>query len=501
MISLLLSIPLDVIRSRICPFLNILSMCKLDSATLTKEHRTGLLSGFLNGTIVVEKDVTYDKDSTEWLIRRCIGLQNILFPPQSEPADLEYAAPTLSRAVNIDLTGCTKFTNESVQLVLQSCKRNKLKSISFTGCTWLNDQTLQVLADCHAESLKEFLVSECPLITDAGVATSLSRSCGIVEVMLDGCGQVGPLTLAALADRLLATLSIASCPAITDQALVGFLNKCSCEQLTFIDISRNSELTGDSLMAIALHCPALLFLHINHCEAVTDAGRVAVIESCQQLIVLRADMCVLSLNVLNKLSSSLSPRLTVLTMECPDLNEQHVDALTQRCPLLSHLHICDAEGFTDRAMGYIGKRLSKLKILTVDSCPNFTFKGILSIVCGCIRLEALHFFSCPGMCDRALSAIALHCSGLLQLSVVVNEQITDAGVCVLAEHCSQLQCLGLGETLIADAAVQYLIERCPELIGIDLYDREELELPLVDLVRQRGIQVRLLEGILRDEVD
>jgi len=492
MLSLLLSFPEDVIRNSVSSFLDIVTLCKLDSATLSAMHRSNMLRLLLQDVVVTEKDIWYDKSMIEWLRKRGINLQRIRFPRNCDPSDIARIVPVLSKVERIDLTDCVNLTSESVIHMLQECKSATLESVVLQGCPWVEDETLKILADLHGKSIHEFVISDCPLVTDDGAAYFLSTCSAIFVIKWENCESIGAHTMAALNRQfIVATLSITNCPSIPDWSLVWFLQNCNGKQLWYIVLAQLEQITDQSLLAVAQHCLNLRDFHVTECDEVTDIGVCAVIEACQQLSLLRVVACDVSALVMETLSRHASPHLVELLTNSPGLTEKQAQALATRCTRLQELQIYNAESLTDRALQRFGENMHSLKKLTIGQCPDFTCSGVQALVQGCPHLEELHFFRCPYVCDECLRHIAVNCGNLCQLHVTHNSLITDAGISLIAERCKYLQFIGLDATLITEVAVQQLVVACPELQIVSLDDGTALSPELVQLANSRGIAIML----------
>lgn len=494
MIELFVSIPKDVIREKIFPFFDALALVRLDTATLSREHRPSLLSHVLDDSIL-KGETTYSKDMVVWLAKRNIHVQHIAFPRQSTPEDIEIATPALSVADSIDITDCTLLTNECVQAMI--VKSGSLEGIVLDGCGWLNDETLRVIAEqnfylgkCH--------LSNCTQVTDAGVAHLLDK-CMITELQLEGCEQAGPLTMGAMYDIPMDSLNIARCARIADADVVSFLQKNKDCLLEFV-LSDNDQLTDLTLLAIAEHCPTLRELDISYCAGWTDKGLCAVIESCQKLLTFKLDGCDPSPVVLDRLCTRVNPELSTLCLDsCEALTQHHVEALVSRCTKLWDLKLGSSNGVNDRALQCMGENLSGLACITLDSCSNVRLTGIQALVRGCPKLEEIHLFMCPLVCDQCLIEIATHSKGLCWLSVTDNYNLSDKGVYALAQLCATLVRIKFDYTSISDAAIDHLIQCCPLITIVELQGRNVVSESLQRLVKQRGIHIFLEEDSHGDE--
>lgn len=487
MIDLLVLIPREVIRDKIFPFYDVLSLVRLDSATLSQEHRPNMLCHVLHDSVVAG-DTTYNRGMAVWLAKRNIHVQNIQFPKETEPEDLEIATPVMSVADSINLSFCAKLTNECVKTMIS--ESGSLKSIALEECKWLEDDTLLAIAQ-HSYALEQCLLSNCPLVTDAGLACFINK-CTVVDLQLLNCRQVGELSMSALVDNCISSLNISMCPLVTDADVVRFVQSSDDLLCDFI-LSDNDQLTDLSLLAIAEHCPTLRSLDVSHNSRWTDTGLCRVIEACQ-LYAFRADGCELSPTMLERLCTRVNPDLSTLCIDpCAALTEQLLEALVTRCTLMWDLKLSHTDGVNDRTLRCMGENLPSLACITLDSCPNVRLEGLRALVRGCPNLEEIHLLACPLVCDQCLIEIAEHSKGLCWLSLTDNANVTDSGVRALAQLSGTLMRMKLINTSITDDAIEYLVKCCPLITMLELEGRNVVSPSLQRLAEQRGIHM-WLEG-------
>lgn len=116
MLKILLSISRDVVISQIVPFLDLISLTKLDTATMSHEHRSdALVHIFTDVTMSGDEVCTYCKEMINWLSCRKVCISKIRFPRNITDVDLAFSAPAIANAKYIDLTGCNDVTNGGVQ--------------------------------------------------------------------------------------------------------------------------------------------------------------------------------------------------------------------------------------------------------------------------------------------------------------------------------------------------------------------------------------------------
>lgn len=472
--SLFLSILEDVVRDRVSPFLDLLSLVRLDSALLVKEHRPNVLRNFLRNATLTD-EVCYNFAQTEWLIMRGVHVTILRFPPDAVPSDVVFATSILSEALFVDMDNCTNFTNESVQYLLRHCESKSLRGLGCEGCEWLSDETLKVLADHHGHSLNQFFLSECSSVTDAGAAYVLSHSPGICDVQWEGCEQVGVLAMAALVNHSVETFFAVNCPAIPEGCIIAFLERNS-DFLRSVALGQNQHLGDATLLTLARHCPSLETLNINECEGFGNFGLCAVVQSCQKLTELSMDDVNISTVVLECMCTHLSPVLTSLCMAgCAEFGPEHLPAIVQRTPMLREIALGRSAGLNDHALKGIGAHCSNLVSVTIQECDEITFPGIKALTKNNPNLMELNFSMCPNVCDRSLTAIAKFCPVLRQLNVAGNPTITDQGTSAIAKYSAKLESINLGYTYITEKGLVRVMKACRALHTVEFHGRVRVE--------------------------
>jgi len=490
MLSLLFSLPADLIRGQIAPFFDLLSMVKLDSATLSKVHRNTLLRCVLNGATILEC-IQYEKEQFSWFILRGCRVVEVLFPAESEPEDIDHAIPVLCVADTVDLTDCFNLTNACVQRLVTNIEPG-LRVLTLTNCFWLDDKTLQVIADVHGNSIVTFELRRCRLVSDAGAAYYISKCLNIEDVRWDLCDQIGTLAMAAMAEHLCTTLDnlhITSCPAVTEDSLLEFLqgNEDVLMTLTF---HNNGELTDRTLLAIAEHCPSLEELQILDCKHFSDTGYSAVIKSCQCLTTLRLEFTGATTALFDLLGSDLSPDLDCLYLcGCPLLTDDHVAAITARASELRHITLSESDCVTDLSLQSIAANLPDLTHVSIQMCKNVAYPGVEALVRGCPSLVSVNLSMCPKICDACLDVVATHCEDLRFFTATDNKGITDAGV--RSFTCANLEEVDFGYSTVTDSAVKHLIHNNPQLHTVRLEGRGAVSVSLQKLADRRKIALLL----------
>lgn len=232
MLDLLLLFPKDVIRSKITLRLDLISLVRFDAAVTSHEHRQGFLAHVLDGADIAE-DVPYTEKTVRWLVSRGVNVAGMNFPANVQDADIEEALLALSQTGAITLNECANISDKCAQNFFDQCA--SLYSLIIRGCTWLTDDTLRVVADCHPD-LEELRINDAPLVTDAGL-TCIASHCPLLGIVdLEKCIQVGDPFIRKLGSGL-HFLRILDCPQVNEEELLAFIAARGDKLFTFAGLS------------------------------------------------------------------------------------------------------------------------------------------------------------------------------------------------------------------------------------------------------------------------
>eukprot|EP01032_Pedospumella_encystans_P014509 gene14509-16656_t len=402
------------------------------------------------------------------------------FSGHVQDADMEEALLALRQADAISLNECAHISDKCAQNFFDQC--GSLYSLIIRGCTWLTDDTLRVVADCHPD-LEVFRISDAPMITDAGLTYVASHCHGLDIVELEKCILVGDSFIRMLGSLQVPYLNISECPQVSEEALLAFIAETGDKLLTFA-VSFNERITDRTLQALAQYCPHLLNLDVGDCINVTDAGLSALILACEELIVLYVEGCVLSSATLHMLSTTICTNIEkICVTDCLDMRDRHIEQLTSRATLIQELGISGSKHLTNQSLISIGNHLSCLEELRVQDCNNFDYTGFTAVAQGCLQLRILDVAFCEHFDDNSLREIAVHCLHLSELHISYTSGISDIGVGYLAEHSAHLMSIDITSTRVTEKAVTRLVQSCLKLTNIEWRTRESVSDALQQLAQ------------------
>ena len=260
-----------------------------------------------------------------------------------------------------------------------------------------------------------------------------------------------------------------------------------CPLLEELWLSYNSNLTDESVVALAQHCPHLRILdlnsnstHLSHASLVALSQRNLPHEG---LLILRipdipsteeADQCTHTLSRIRQLSST----------ELPE----------QKHFLLQYMTGIKVLKLNDRADNDIVSKLlaqspTELVELRVDSKSAITEANLFALLAASPHLRTLYLRPTKHINDTTVVQVAALCPQLQELTLGIPHKkpmLTDRSVLALSEHCSKLRLLDMREyRQVSASAVLQLVQRCRQLQRL-LAHRTGLDAPTVQALSRIG---------------
>eukprot|EP00899_Mesostigma_viride_P019589 jgi/Mesvir1/27631/Mv07362-RA.1 len=185
--------------------------------------------------------------------------------------------------LRLELFRCPKVTEACLCAVGEGCRR--LEQLRFSALEGgVTDASMRVVArNCtrlHSIAMHRGGFGEAAL-------RALVENCERLEHLeISGADFALENSMAAISRHCtcLRSLSVTSCPMLSDKDLVTALSGRAGARLLDLDLSCNDGIADNALLAVATACPLLHTLDVSECGGVTDAGIRAVARSCQRLV-------------------------------------------------------------------------------------------------------------------------------------------------------------------------------------------------------------------------
>jgi len=171
-----------------------------------------------------------------------------------------------------------KVTDKGLCRVLKAQRGHHLKSLNFSGCKYLTDETVQRILT-KAPELEELDLTRCPQVTEGGIQLVFECLDKLRVLRLYAMAQLNPNGFSSLHKLLhLEELDLCGCR-IEDAAFVSFVEACTPSRLHTLNLTWCPALTDLSLRALTSCCPRLewlsLFGNLNMTEAAIEDMAIA----------------------------------------------------------------------------------------------------------------------------------------------------------------------------------------------------------------------------------
>lgn len=193
---------------------------------------------------------------------------------------------------------------------------------------------------------------------------------------------------------------------VEDMTDALFTESLSKEAIS-VNVNGCSNLTDESIKAIASLCPSLVQLNVGRCTQLTDVSIVAIAAGC--------------------------PSLQELTAwGCENLTDESIKAIAVGCPSLVTLNVHACENLTDASIKAIAAGCPSLTSLDAWGCVDLTDEAIKAIAAGCPSLASLDVERCRKLTDASIKAVGAGCLSLLSLNVSGCEYLTEDFIFTIA---------------------------------------------------------------------
>lgn len=440
------------------PWLDPDSLLHLDTAIVTDNDPLHQLSpstlrsnwlGCLKGTAgtCCVNGLPCSSSWIKWFSLRGVGVTSIrildAFTPQITDESFERAC--LSSLQHIDLSGCSDVSDAGIIAVVTTSPL--LSTIKLTGCENITSKALISISK-NCSQLKLIDLARGPLITSKAIQ-KLVRGCPLLEsIDISGCSCVSAKTVKSIARYLPGLLHITfsmisgRLNSIAEDSVILLAYRCPLLQSIIIE---DSEISDDSLVAIGQRCPQLRNICVS-CTGVTDIGIAALVEGCTLLeSITLVDVNDMTNESVMKIARHCPRMLHIHFHWLQHLNDSGVRALSLGCPLLQSLRLtrCHGIGIDNRFVEHIGTMRSLRKIAIENS--DISDSQVTCIVKGSTTLETIDLWECSRLTSQTMMAIAEHCPTLTQLNTSDSNVIAEAALVAVVEGCKLLQGISFAE--------------------------------------------------------
>lgn len=260
-----------------------------------------------------------------------------------------------------------------------------LKSITVSSCR-VTDVAIEAVGK-GCPNLKQFVLKKCAFLSDNGLVSFAKAARALESLTLEECHritQIGFFGLLLNCGPKLKALAMSSCFGFKDMIL-GFPIPSSSTPLRSVTV-RNCPGLGDMTLAmLAKLCPQLQHVDFSALPAITDAGLISLIMSCEAgagLVKVGLANCInVTDNVVVALAKIHGTTLEALNLDgCGKVTDASLVAIADDCLLLNELDVSKC-AITDFGVAALARSKQLiLQILSLSGCSMISDKCLPFLV-------------------------------------------------------------------------------------------------------------------------
>lgn len=271
----------------------------------------------------------------------------------------------------------------------------------------------------HCSSLRSIDLSGCPRVRDRSVF-AISALTGLQDIALDDCAEVSDDAVRQLFTSVtqLKSLSIRGCARLTEEGLRfmhempvpwGTRKHRNCAMLHTFRLGRNSHVSDEFMMVLAVVCPHLRALEVTECPLVGGdqaMGKLGGLLELEEVILealprvsdhgIREFCCDLPRRALRRLSLAGCVKVTDVSLKC----------VAKSARSLRELRLDRNVSVTDRGLGYLAKGLAaNLRHLQATHLGMVGDDGVRLVARKCLLLREIDLSYCLRITPACIPAL------------------------------------------------------------------------------------------------
>lgn len=287
-----------------------------------------------------------------------------------------------------------------------------LKSMTISSCRGVTDLAVLAVAK-GCPNLKQFVLKKGAFLSDNGLMSFAKSAMSIESLQLEECHritQIGFLGLLLNCGPQLKAVAMSNCFGFKDMTL-GFPLPNVSTPLRSITV-RNCPGLGDlTLTMLSKLCPRLQCVNFTSLPAITDAGLLSLVESCDVgdgLVKVGLARCInITDDGIVSLAKTHGGTLEVLNLEgCGKVTDASMLALADGCLVLSELDVskCAVTDFGVASLARSNQTVSLL-ILGLSGCAMVSDKSLPFLVKLGQSLRGLNLQNCNAISSTAVDIL------------------------------------------------------------------------------------------------
>ncbi|XP_073407840.1 uncharacterized protein [Dendrobates tinctorius] len=379
-------------------------------------------------------------------LRRVLPI--ITAPSLQYPGSLSGLTPDLAEMI-IDHMIKERILRPKTLELFSGCSIRRIVLNCYPYCT--NDLVRQLRG---FPGLRRLSLSSSSLITDHGLC-ELKHLQKIQNLNLSSCRNLTENCLLHLRGLNHLSHLVLDQTKVSDGGICDFLLNTSCS-LTHLSVNQTA-ITERTLIVLVERCPDLRVLSLKH----TQVSDISSLSGLKQLTTLHLDSTRVTEQSLQTVSSL--PALSTLTLSgVQSLSSSRVLELLSGLSLL-RLLLPGRHSLSDAGLSHLSHHSGLLELDLTDH-TQITDRGVQHIA-QLTRLRVLF------LCNTSVSDSGLlHLRGLklLEQLSLDRTKVTSRGVSGCIPHLLHLQVLGLSETMVGDSVLKLGVQKCKNLLKVNL---------------------------------
>lgn len=275
-----------------------------------------------------------------------------------------------------------------------------LERVNLSFCTKLTDESVKAVAE-GCPGLRELSLRQCYQVTDHGI-----------EALARGC-------------RGLRTLQLEHCSTISDYAIVTVARQC--RQLEYLGLEHCSHITDASAIALGTHCPNLFVIRLDVCYNITRAGIEALAAGCPLLAEMNLEGVEhVTDNCLRAISSGLKSLHSINLNNCTRVSDAGAEVLARGCKMLTSMSLQYCNRLTALGHGMLAAASPQLRVLNLSGDRYYNTSvhdaSLAHFASHCPMLVDVDLSFCEKISDEGLAMMIKGCPRLQPDNLLSNRK-------------------------------------------------------------------------------
>ncbi|KAL5975851.1 Transcription factor COE2 [Asimina triloba] len=256
----------------------------------------------------------------------------------------------------------------------------KLKTFTITSCQGVTDLGLEAVGK-GCPNLRQLHLRRCSLLSDQGLEAFAKSGASLECLQLDECNritQMGVVAAISNCGKNLKALALVKCLGIKDTFLSS-IPLAPCDSLRSLTIRECPGFGSTGIALVGRLCPRLQHVDFGGLYGATDAGLLALVESCKSgLVKVSLAGCInLSDAVVSAVARLHGRSLQLLNLEgCRKVTDMSLSTIADSCLLLTDLDVSRCT-VTDSGLASLAcSDHLHLQVLSLSGCTLVSDKGI-----------------------------------------------------------------------------------------------------------------------------